>query len=82
MRVPKPLKKKLAKKPPNMQGSILGCFRQLREDPWIPGLRTSKLGGRDVFESRASGGNRVTWFWDGPVIVIENHCNHDILKRP
>lgn len=29
---------------------------------------------------RSAGGNRVTFFWDGDVIVIENHCHHDILK--
>lgn len=79
LRVPKPLKKKLAKKTPEMQGAINACLRQLRQDPHHPGLRTSSVGGRKgVFEARVSKGNRVTFFWDGPVVVIENHCNHEI----
>lgn len=86
LRVPKPLRKKLAKKSPQAQGAILGCFRQLRIDWRYPGLRASKLGGRvvngePVFEPRVTGGDRVTFYWDGPRIVIENHCKHDILER-
>lgn len=81
LRVPMPLKRKLAKKPPDMQGAINACFRQLRENPHHPGLKTSKVGGRrGVFEARVDQKNRVTFFWDGPRIVIENHCNHDIVR--
>jgi hypothetical protein len=86
VRVPKPLKKKLARKDATSQGAILGCFRQLREDWRHPGLRAKKLSGRisatgqPVFEARATGGDRVTFYWDGSMIVIENHCKHDILK--
>jgi hypothetical protein len=39
------------------------------------------LAARRIYHAKVSKGNRVTFFWDGPVIVIENHCNHDILKR-
>ena len=87
LRVPKPLRKKLAKKDPKAQGAILGCFRQLREDWRSPGLMAKKMGGRrapnggPVFEARVTEGDRVTFYWDGPRIVIENHCKHDILKR-
>jgi hypothetical protein len=60
--------------------------RQLRENWRHPGLRTKKLAGRtvegnQVFEARAGAGDRVTFYWDGPRIVLENHCKHDILKR-
>ena len=79
--IPKPLKKKLAKKPPAMQAAILVAIRQLREDWRHPSLDSSKLGGTEIYHAKVSKGNRVTFFWDGPVIVIENHCNHDILKR-
>lgn len=86
LRVPKPLRKKLGKKSQQAQGAILGCLRQLRVDWRHVGLRAKKLDGRlvdgnPVFEARATGGDRVTFYWDGPVIVVENHCHHDMLKR-
>lgn len=82
LRVPKRLKKKLKRKPEPMQKAIAGCLRQLEENPFHPGLRTKKMEGRGgkVFESRASQANRVTWFWDGPRIVIEDHCKHDVVE--
>ena len=36
------------------------------------------LGG-DLFEARATRGDRVTFYWDGDTIVVENHCKHSIL---
>lgn len=64
-----------------MQKAILACIIQLQEDWRHPGLHSNKLGGTDIYHARISGGNRVTFFWEGDRIVIENHCNHDILKR-
>lgn len=81
LRIPTRLRKKLAKKTPDMQGAITACLLQLRKDPGHPSLRTKAVGGRKgVFEARVDGKNRVTFFWDGPWIVVENHCNHDITK--
>jgi hypothetical protein len=80
LRVPKNLKKKLEKKPPAMQGAIVACLRQLREDWRHPSLASSKLGGTNIYHAKVSKGNRVTFYWDGDCIVVENHCNHDILK--
>jgi hypothetical protein len=86
LRVPKPLRKKLAKKSAQAQGSIVACIRQLRIDWRYPALKAKKLEGRtvdgeQVFEARATRGDRVTFYWEGPRIVIENHCKHDLLKR-
>jgi hypothetical protein len=81
VRVPKRLKKKLAKKPPEMQKAVIACIVQLREDWTHPGLHSSKLGGTDIYHAKVSGGNRITFFWDEDRIVIENHCHHDILKH-
>ena len=33
----------------------------------------------DFFEARATRGDRVTFYWDGDTIVVENHCKHSIL---
>lgn len=79
--VPKPLKKSLAKKPAPMQGAIMAAITQLRQDWTHPSLGSSKLGGTDIYHAKVSRGNRITFFWEGDRIVIENHCNHDILKR-
>jgi hypothetical protein len=80
LRVPKSLKKKLEKKTPEMQGAVNAALRQLREDWTHPSLASSKLGGTDIYHAKVSRGNRITFFWDGDVIVLENHCHHDILK--
>jgi hypothetical protein len=86
LRLPRPLRKKLAKKTPQAQGAIVGCIRQLRIDWRYPGLKAKKLAGRtvdgnQVFEARATAGDRVTFYWDGPRIVVENHCKHDDALR-
>ena len=84
--LPKPLKKSFEKKDVKMQSALSACFVRLRTDPRHPGLRTKRVQGRKVngnpvYEARASQGDRVTFYWDGPAIVIENHCNHSILDR-
>jgi len=79
--IPKPLRKKLAKKSPQSQAAIIATIRQLREDWRHPGLGSSKLGGTEIYHVKASKGDRVTFFWEGDRIVVENHCHHDILKR-
>lgn len=85
LRVPKPLKTRFAKKTVQARAAIAKTFHQLRVDWRYPGLRSKKMQGRvavngePVFEARASRGDRVTFYWDGPVIVIENHCDHSIL---
>jgi len=62
-----------------MQTAIWAAVRQLRVDPRHPGLRVKKIT-RSVFEARIDEGNRLTFFWDGPKIVLENHCHHDIVR--
>jgi hypothetical protein len=79
--VPKPLKKKLDKKPPAMQAAIITAIKQLREDWRHPSLASSKLGGAEIYHAKVSKGNRLTFFWEDDRIVLENHCHHDILKR-
>jgi hypothetical protein len=78
--VPRSFKKKLDKKTPEMQAAILACVKQLRIDWRYPGLRAKKLSGTNFYEARVSQGGRLTYIWDGPKIVLVNHCHHDILK--
>jgi hypothetical protein len=82
LRVPKRLRKRLRDKPEPVRNAIARCFKRLQENPYHPGLRTKKMEGRGgyVYESRASRADRVTWYWDGSRIVIENHCKHDIVE--
>jgi hypothetical protein len=86
LRVPKPLKRKLEKKDAQSRGAILACLVRLREDWRHPGLRSKRLSGRvvngePVYEVRVTRSDRVTFFWDGDVIVVENHCRHDEALR-
>lgn len=80
--VTKPFKKRLKKKPPAMQGAILECIMRLAENPRHPGLRTHRVQGQDgVFEAYVDGGNRLTFHYEGDLIVLRSHCNHDMLER-
>jgi hypothetical protein len=82
LRVPKPLWKSFHKKTPQMQAAITSCLVQLREDYGHPGLHTKKVQGRQgVFEARVDAKNRVTYFWHGGTIVIENHCTHEVVGK-
>jgi mRNA interferase RelE/StbE len=80
VRLTKELEDKLDAKSRPQRRAIVQCLERLQENPRHPGLRTSKVQGRrGVFEARASRADRVTWFWQASVIVIENHCGHEIL---
>ena len=82
LRVPKRLRKKLRNKPESTRRAIARCLKRLQENPHYPSLRTKKMEGRGgvVFESRASQGDRVTWYWAGSRIIIEDHCKHDVIE--
>jgi len=80
--VPKRFRKRLWKKTPAMQASILETVQRLGEDPRHPGLHTHKVKGqKGVFEAYVDGGNRVTFQYGDNCIVLRNHCNHDIIDR-
>jgi hypothetical protein len=75
-------KRRLKKKTPNQVGAILECIDQLAADWRHPGLHTHRVQGTDgVYEAYIDQSNRLTFHWDGRVIVLRNHCNHDILNR-
>jgi hypothetical protein len=80
---PKSLKKSLAKKPHEMQAKILKCVTQLRIDPHHNSLHVHRVNHRPgILEARIDRANRLTFYWDGDTVVVENHCNHEILDRP
>jgi len=82
VRVSRSFKRKLAKKTPQLQAAIATAVRQLRVDWRHTSLHAHKMGGeKDVFEARIDQANRITFHWEGDVIVLRAHCNHDILKR-
>lgn len=76
-------KRRLAKKPPALQAAIIECFTRLAENTRHPSLQTHPVRGhRGVFEAYIDMANRLTFHYEGGRIVLRNHCNHDILKRP
>jgi hypothetical protein len=79
-------KKRLQKKEKGLQGAILETVALLGENPRHPSLQTHPVQGTSdpkVFEAYVDMKNRVTWHWgEGGTIVLRNHCNHDVLKRP
>ena len=75
-------KKQFEKKTPAMQAAIAECIDRLAENPRHPSLQTHPVRGcPGVFEAYVDKGNRLTFSYDDSVIVLRNHCNHDILTR-
>lgn len=75
--------KRLKKKEAILQAAILETIKRLGDDPGHPGLHTHPVQGTKkpkVFEAYVDQKNRVTWHWEDGVIVLLNHCNHDIIK--
>ncbi len=78
-------KRRFKRKPPEQQAAIRRCIARLIEDPHHPGLRTKRLqvGREPVFQARADEANRLTFHWEGSVIVLRHNCNHDdTLRNP
>lgn len=85
VRLPASFKKRFQKKESMLQAAILETIQRLGEDPRHPSLQTHQVHGPKnpkVFEAYVDMKNRITWHWEDGVIVLRNHCNHDILKRP
>ena len=76
-------KKAARKKPRQMQEAIAQRIQMLASNPRHPQLRTHKMQGRqNVWEAYVDNdGNRITFQWDGDVILLRNNCNHDMLYR-
>lgn len=78
-------KKRFQDKEALLQAAIMETVQRLGEDPRHPSLATHPVRGTrkpKVFEAYVDMKNRITWHWEDGVIVLRNHCNHDILKRP
>lgn len=81
--IPATFKRRLDKKPPALQAAIIECYTRLSENTRHPGLRTHRVQGvPGVFEAYIDKANRLTFHYDAGRIVLRNHCNHEILKRP
>lgn len=82
LEIPPKFKKKLGQKDARMAASVMKCVATLGTNPHHPGLNTKKMKGCDgIWEARVDRKNRVTFTWDGDVVVLLNHCNHDILAQ-
>lgn len=76
-------KKRLEKKPKALQAAIFKTITRLAENPRHPSLQTHPVQGvPGVFEAYVDMANRLTFEYGDGCIVLRNHCNHDILKRP
>lgn len=75
-------KRRLADKSPAAQAAVLECVERLADNPRHPGLRTHGIRTKPgVFSARVDRGNRVSFHWEGGVVVLRNHCNHDMVYK-
>lgn len=83
LRASKRFKKARAQKTASDRAEVDRALRLLAANPRHNGLHTHKVQGAvGVWESRIDQANRLTWNYDGDVIVLRMSCRHDILKRP
>ena len=55
----------------------------LLDDPHHPGLHTHAVQGwPGVFEAYVDKANRLTFEYGDDAVILRNHRNHDILRRP
>jgi hypothetical protein len=81
--IPPAFRRKARKKEPGMRAAIARCLELLADNPRHTGLHTHRVqGAPGVWEAYIDHANRITFHWDGPVIVVRNNCNHDILRHP
>lgn len=75
---------KLTKKNLNLQERISKTLKQLRNDPFHPGLRTHKADTKEYgyrFSSRVTGDLRIIWDLEGTqIIILLALRGHDIYK--
>ncbi len=65
---------------PAQRDSVDDALRKLRDNPRHNSLHTHKVqGSPGVWESRITEGDRLTWHYEGDVIVLRMTCNHQIL---
>ena len=65
-----------------LRAAIVECIKRLAENTRHPSLRTHRVqGSPGVFEAYVDRANRLTFHYEGDVIVLRNHCNHDIVDR-
>lgn len=76
-------RKRLRKKDPKLTAAVLECIHRLDENPRSPGLNVHRMSGvGDVWEAYVDQKNRLTFHYEDDVMVLRNHCNHDILRNP
>jgi mRNA-degrading endonuclease YafQ of YafQ-DinJ toxin-antitoxin module len=81
--VPVSFKRMARKKPAQLRAAIARCVELLADNPRHPGLQTHRVQGAvGVWEAYIDQANRVTFHYEGQVIVLRKNCSHDILRRP
>jgi len=82
LQIPNAFRKVRRRKELRLRNAIDRCVKLLAEDVHYPGLQVHRVQGtQGVWEAYVDIHNRVTFHWDGDVIVLRNNCNHDILDR-
>ena len=80
-------KRRLRKKTAAQQEAVLACIELVIANPFPGGGLKTKLlqaaGPERVYYARIDRASRLTFHFDGEVIVFRNHCEHDeVLRRP
>ena len=64
---------------PRVQKTLLQMEQNLRH----PGLRVKRMQGTaDIWEARVTQSCRITFNWEGELILLRTVGDHDVLKHP
>jgi mRNA-degrading endonuclease RelE of RelBE toxin-antitoxin system len=68
--------------PKHIQDQVDKALTLLKENPQHPSLHTKKMKAtREVWEARISYSYRMTFVWEGDLIILRRVGAHDILKK-
>jgi mRNA-degrading endonuclease RelE of RelBE toxin-antitoxin system len=68
--------------PEQMRALVEKAIRLLAENPRHPSLHTKKMKGREgIWEARVTRDYRITFQWEGSVILLRRGGTHDILRK-
>ncbi len=73
-------RRQFQRKSPELQAHVVRTVQRLEDNWQHPGLRTRRVQGRKgVYEARIDRRYRITFYWEGGTMWLENNCKHDIV---
>ena len=68
---------------PELKPRVQKALFQMEQNPRHPGLRVKRMQGTaDIWETRVTRSCRITFNWEGDLLLLRTVGDHDVLKHP